>query len=59
MQDFCGRPDGKKPLGRPRRGWEHNNKMDIQKWHERNIDMALDRDSWPELVTAAMKLWVA
>ena len=43
-----GKPEGKKPLGRPRRRWEDNIKMDLQEvgcggmdW----IDLAQDRDS--------------
>ena len=27
---LVGKPEGKKPLGRPRRRWEYNNKMDLQ-----------------------------
>ena len=55
-----GKPEGKRPLGRPRRRWEDNNKMNIQKegrgadW----IEMAHDRDSWRELVNAVMILRV-
>jgi hypothetical protein len=43
---FVGKPEGKRPLGRPRRGWEDNIKMDLQEmgggmdW----IDLAQDRD---------------
>ena len=29
---LVGKPEGKKPLGRPRRRWEGNIKMDLQKW---------------------------
>jgi hypothetical protein len=29
---LVGRPEGKRPLGRPRRRWEDNIKMDLQKW---------------------------
>jgi hypothetical protein len=28
---LVGKPEGKRPMGRPRRGWEDNIKMDIQK----------------------------
>jgi hypothetical protein len=31
MQIFVGKPEGKRPLGRPRRRWEDNIKMDLQK----------------------------
>jgi len=58
---FCGEPEGKKPLGRPRRRWEDNIKMDLPKvkcggmgW----IDLAQDRDSWRALTNAVMNLWV-
>jgi hypothetical protein len=30
IQDFVGRPEGKRPLGRPKRRREHNIKMDLQ-----------------------------
>jgi hypothetical protein len=46
---LVGNPEGKKPLGRPRRRWADNIKMDIReigwdgiKW----IDLAQDRDQW-------------
>jgi hypothetical protein len=44
---LVGRPEGRKPLGRPRRRWEDNIKMDLQKvgWGDMDwIDMAQDRD---------------
>jgi hypothetical protein len=56
-----GKPEGKRPLGRSRRRWEDNIKMDLQKvgrgemdW----IDMAQERDRWRALVNAVMKLRV-
>jgi len=61
MQDFGGKPDGKRPLGRPRSRWEDNIKMDLQKvgcgginW----IKLALDRDRWQALVDTVMNLQV-
>ena len=52
---LVGKPEGKRPLGRPRRRWEDNIKMDLQKvgcgcmdW----IKLAQDRDRWRALVTA-------
>ena len=56
-----GKPDGMRPLGRPRRRWEDNIKMDIQEggcggmdW----IELAQDRDRWRALVNAVMNLRV-
>jgi len=56
------KPERKRPLGRPRRRWEDNIKMDLQEvgcgpmdW----IEMAQDRDRWRTLVNAVMKLRVA
>jgi hypothetical protein len=56
---LVGKPEGKRPLRRPRRRWEDNIKMDLQElgcgsmdW----IELAQDRDRWRALVNAAMKL---
>ena len=56
-----GIPEGKRPLGRPRCGWEDNIKMDLQEvgcgckdW----IELAQDRDRWRVLVNAVMNLLV-
>jgi len=58
---LVGKPEGKKPLGRPRRRWEDNIKMDLQEvgcggldW----IEMARDWESWWALVNAVMNLRV-
>ena len=58
---FGGKPDGKRPLGRPRRRWEDNIKMDIQEvgfgvmdW----IELAEDRARWRALVNAVMNMRV-
>jgi hypothetical protein len=50
---LVGKPEGKRPLGRPRRRWEDNIKMDLQEvgrgrgdW----MELAQDRDKWRALV---------
>jgi hypothetical protein len=56
---WWGRTDGKRPLGRPRRRWEDNNKTDLQEVGWRGIewtDLAQDTDRWRDLVSAVMKL---
>ena len=55
------KPEGKRPLGRPRRRWEENNKMDLQEVGCGGMDwivVAQDRDRWRALATAVMYLWV-
>jgi hypothetical protein len=54
-------PEGKKPLGRPRRRWVDNIKADLREigWDGMNwIDLAQDRDQWRDLVKAVMNLRV-
>jgi hypothetical protein len=54
-----GRPEGKRPLGRPRHRWEDNFKMDVQEvgWGGMDlIDLAYDRDRWWALVKAVTNL---
>jgi hypothetical protein len=58
---LVGRPEGRRPLGRLRRRWEDNIKMDLQEvgWGGIDwIDMAQDRDRWRALVNAVMNLRV-
>jgi len=46
---LVGRPGRKRPLGRPRRRWEDDIKMDLQRvgWGGMNwLDLAWDRDRW-------------
>ena len=65
-RDACrvlvGRPEGQRPLGSPRHGWEDNIKVDLQEvgWGGMDlIDLAQDRDRWRALVIAVMNLWVS
>ena len=58
---LVGKPEGKRPLGRPRRRWMDNIRMGLQEvgcgymdW----IGLAQDRDRWRMLVSAVMNLWV-
>jgi hypothetical protein len=50
---LVGKPEGKRPLGRPRRRWEDNIKIDLQEVGEVRGDwlkLAKDRDRWRALV---------
>ena len=55
-----GRPEGKRPLGRPRCRWEDNIKMDLQKVGCRMdwIELAQDSDRWQTFVNVLMKLQI-
>ncbi|KAJ4435415.1 hypothetical protein ANN_18030 [Periplaneta americana] len=58
---LVGRPEGKRPLGRPRRRWEDNIKMDLREvgYDDRDwMNLAEDRDRWRAYVRAAMNLRV-
>jgi hypothetical protein len=58
---LVGKPEGKRPLGSPRRKWVTSIKMNLRKrgcgcmyW----LDLAQDRDQWRDLVnTGAIKYW--
>ena len=57
---LVGKPKGKRPLGRPRRRWEDNVKMDLQEvggggdW----MELAQDTDRWRALVNTVMNFLV-
>ena len=57
---LVGKPEGKSPLGRPRRRWEDNIELDLQEvggggdW----MELAQDRDRWRALVNTVMNLRV-
>jgi hypothetical protein len=54
-------PEGKRPCGRPRNGWEDNIRMDLREmgWESVNcMHLAQDRDQWQALVNMVMNLWV-
>jgi len=58
---LMGKPEGKKPLGRPRRRWVDNVRMDLQDvgcGYMDRIGLAQDRDRWRTLVSAVMSLRV-
>jgi len=58
---MVGKPVEKRPLGRPRRKWEDNIKMDLQEVGCGGMDwikLAQDRDRWRALVVAVMNLRV-
>jgi hypothetical protein len=57
---LLGRPEGKRPLGRPRRRWEDNIKMDLREiWIDVNwIQLAQDRVQWRACVNTVMNLRV-
>jgi hypothetical protein len=58
---LVGNPEGKRPLGRPRRRWVDNIKMDLREiaWDGGDwIDLAQDKDQWRALVRAVMNLRV-
>jgi hypothetical protein len=58
---LVGKPEGRKPLERPRRRWEDNIKMDLREvgWGGMDwINLAQDKDRWRALVNAVMNLQV-
>jgi hypothetical protein len=58
---LVGKPEGKRPLGRPRRRWVDNIKMDLREigWDGVHwMDMFQDRDQWRALVNTVLNLRV-
>jgi len=58
---LVGKPEGRRPLGRPRRRWVYNIRMDLQEVGYGYMDwigLDQDRDSWRTLVSAVMNLRV-
>ena len=58
---LVGRPEGKRPLGRPRRRWEDNIKMNMQEVGGAGggrMELAQDRDRWRALVNMVMNFRV-
>jgi hypothetical protein len=54
---LVGKPEGKRPLGRPRRRWEDGIRMDLGENSLRGVDwirLAQDRDRWRAVVSAVM-----
>jgi hypothetical protein len=59
FRGLVGKPEGKRPMGRPRHRWEDNIRMDLQEvvcGCEDWIGLAQDRDRWRALVSAVMNL---
>jgi hypothetical protein len=48
---LVGKPEGIRPLGRPRHRWEDNIKMDLQEVGGNWMELAQDRDRWQALVS--------
>ena len=58
---LVGELEGKRPLGRPRRRWEDNIKMDLQevgRGYEDWMELAKDRERWRALVSTVMNFGV-
>jgi hypothetical protein len=55
-----GRPEGRRPLGRPRRRWEDSIKMDLQEvgWSVDWIELTQDGDRWRAVVNTVMNFRV-
>jgi hypothetical protein len=54
---LVGNPEGKRPLGRPKRRWEDNIRLDLREIEWEGVDcmhLAQDRDQWRSLVNTVM-----
>jgi hypothetical protein len=61
IKGFGGKPEGNRPLGRPKRRWDDNIKIDLQEVRCKGmdlIDLAQERDRWRALVNDVMNLQV-
>jgi len=58
---LVGKPEGKRPLGRPKHRWEDNIKMGLPRVGSEGMDwieLAQDRDSWRAHANAVMNFWL-
>jgi hypothetical protein len=56
---LLGKPEGKRPLGRPRHRWEDNIQMDLQELGSAGMDcvrLAQERDRWQAVVNVVIDL---
>jgi hypothetical protein len=56
---LVGKPEGNRPLGRPRRRWEDNVRMDVREIGCKDVDwmhLVQDRDQWRAVVNTVMNL---
>ena len=56
FKTLTGKPKGKRPLGRPRRRWEDNIRLDLKEIGKKWVDSTQDRDYWIALVNEALNL---
>ena len=59
---FVGTPEGKRPLGSHKHGWEVSIEMDLTRngmgWYINWIDLSQGRDRWQAFVNVVMNFWV-